>query len=114
MNQVPRCDTHGGKSKWRWAAGWLFKAAGANRLGSGGGRYRDGQVGSRQVLPRISPFLALGAWILTIGWFGFQRDVGADIDGISGLVAVNSLMAMVAATLAALLVGQLRIRAFLQ
>ncbi|RMD74899.1 MAG: ammonium transporter, partial [Lentisphaerae bacterium] len=52
--------------------------------------------------PAVSniPFLALGSWILCIGWFGFNVVSAAKIDGISGLVAVNSLMAMVGGVLA--------------
>jgi Amt family ammonium transporter len=56
--------------------------------------------------PSNIPFLALGAWILTIGWFGFNVMSAQTLDGISGLVAVNSLMAMVGGTLVALLVGR--------
>ena len=54
----------------------------------------------------IIPFLALGAWILTVGWFGFNVMSAQTLDKISGLVAVNSLMAMVGGTLVALLVGK--------
>ncbi len=49
---------------------------------------------------------ALGAWILTVGWFGFNVMSAQTIDKISGLVAVNSLMAMVGGTLAALALGR--------
>ena len=52
------------------------------------------------------PFLALGAWILTVGWFGFNVMSAQTLDKISGLVAVNSLMAMVGGTLAALVAGK--------
>jgi Amt family ammonium transporter len=52
------------------------------------------------------PFLALGAWILTVGWFGFNVMSAQTIDKISGLVAVNSLMAMVGGTLVALVMGK--------
>jgi len=45
--------------------------------------------------PSSIPFLALGAWILTVGWFGFNVMSAQTLDKISGLVAVNSLMAMV-------------------
>jgi Amt family ammonium transporter len=48
----------------------------------------------------------LGAWILTVGWFGFNVMSAQTIDKISGLVAVNSLMAMVGGTLAALFMGR--------
>lgn len=83
--------------------GWLALGA-VLMLGARRGRYRDGHVIAMP--PSNIPFLALGAWILTIGWFGFNVMSAQTIDGISGLVAVNSLMAMVGGTLAALLVGR--------
>ncbi len=52
------------------------------------------------------PFLALGSWLLCIGWFGFNVMSAQDINGISGLVALNSLLAMVGGTLAALIVSK--------
>lgn len=83
--------------------GWLALGA-VLMLGARRGRYRDGHVVAMP--PSNIPFLALGAWILTIGWFGFNVMSAQTIDGISGLVAVNSLMAMVGGTLAALFVGR--------
>ncbi len=56
--------------------------------------------------PSSIPFLALGAWILTVGWFGFNVMSAQTIDAVSGLVALNSLMAMVGGVLAALVVGK--------
>ena len=56
--------------------------------------------------PSNIPFLALGAWILTVGWFGFNVMSAQMIEAVSGLVAVNSLMAMVGGTLAALVIGR--------
>jgi Amt family ammonium transporter len=56
--------------------------------------------------PSSIPFLALGAWILTVGWFGFNVMSAQTLDKISGLVALNSLMAMVGGTLVALLLGK--------
>lgn len=58
--------------------------------------------------PSISniPFLALGSWILCVGWFGFNVVSAAEIDGASGLVAVNSLMAMVGGILSSVLVSK--------
>ncbi|MEJ5212068.1 MAG: ammonium transporter, partial [Burkholderiales bacterium] len=74
-------------------------------LGARRGRYR--QDGLSSVHPPSSiPFLALGAWILIVGWFGFNVMSAQTLDRISGLVAVNSLMAMVGGTLAALFVGR--------
>jgi Amt family ammonium transporter len=56
--------------------------------------------------PSSIPFLALGAWILSVGWFGFNVMSAQAIDKVSGLVAVNSLMAMAGGTLAALVAGR--------
>jgi Amt family ammonium transporter len=56
--------------------------------------------------PSSIPFLALGAWVLAVGWFGFNVMSAQTLDKISGLVAINSLMAMVGGTLAALLAGR--------
>jgi len=41
-----------------------------------------------------------------VGWFGFNVMSAQNIEGISGLVAVNSLMAMVGGILAALFAGR--------
>lgn len=74
-------------------------------LGARRNRYRkDGGVSAHP--PSSIPFLALGAWILTVGWFGFNVMSAQTLDKISGLVAVNSLMAMVGGTLAALVAGK--------
>lgn len=56
--------------------------------------------------PSNIPFLALGAWILTVGWFGFNVMSAQTLDKVSGLVALNSLMAMVGGTLAAMVLGK--------
>jgi Amt family ammonium transporter len=74
-------------------------------LGARSNRYRkDGAISAHP--PSSIPFLALGAWILTVGWFGFNVMSAQTLDRISGLVAVNSLMAMVGGTLAALVMGK--------
>lgn len=84
--------------------GWLALPA-VILLGARSNRYRkDGAVSAHP--PSNIPFLALGAWILTVGWFGFNVMSAQTIDKISGLVAVNSLMAMVGGTLVALAVGK--------
>ena len=84
--------------------GWLALPA-VVLLGARSNRYRkDGAISAHP--PSSIPFLALGAWILTVGWFGFNVMSAQTIDKISGLVAVNSLMAMVGGTLAALLFGR--------
>ena len=74
-------------------------------LGARSNRYRkDGAVSAHP--PSSIPFLALGAWILIVGWFGFNVMSAQMLEKMSGLVAVNSLMAMVGGTLAALVVGK--------
>ncbi|WP_288108018.1 ammonium transporter [Limnobacter sp.] len=84
--------------------GWIGLAA-VLLLGARRGRYtKDGRISSHP--PSSIPFLALGSWILAVGWFGFNVMSAQKIDGISGLVAVNSLMAMVGGTLAALVAGR--------
>jgi Amt family ammonium transporter len=84
--------------------GWIGLAA-VLQLGHRKGRYgKNGEIYAHP--PSSIPFLALGAWILTVGWFGFNVMSAQAIEGISGLVAVNSLMAMVGGTLAALFAGR--------
>lgn len=84
--------------------GWLALAA-VLLLGPRIGRYpKDGGVAAQA--PSSIPFLALGAWILSVGWFGFNVMSAQTIDKISGLVAVNSLMAMAGGIVAALVVGR--------
>ena len=84
--------------------GWLALPA-VLLLGARSNRYRkDGAISAHP--PSNIPFLALGAWILTVGWFGFNVMSAQTIDKISGLVAVNSLMAMAGGTLAALALGR--------
>ncbi len=84
--------------------GWVALAA-VLLLGARRGRYnKEGRISAHP--PSSIPFLALGAWILTVGWFGFNVMSAQSISGISGLVAVNSLMAMVGGTLAALWMGK--------
>ncbi|MGQ0577448.1 MAG: ammonium transporter [Betaproteobacteria bacterium] len=74
-------------------------------LGARRGRYnREGGVAAHP--PSSIPFLALGAWVLTVGWFGFNVMSAQTIDKISGLVAVNSLMAMAGGTIGALFAGR--------
>ncbi|MEO8298938.1 MAG: ammonium transporter, partial [Burkholderiales bacterium] len=88
--------------------GWLGLVA-VLLLGPRANRYRKDGTG-RSVIsahpPSNIPFLALGAWVLSVGWFGFNVMSAQTIDKISGLVAVNSLMAMAGGTLAATLLGR--------
>lgn len=83
--------------------GWLALVA-VIMLGMRNGRMKGGKVTA--FAPSNIPFLALGAWILCIGWFGFNVMSAQTLDGISGLVAVNSLMAMVGGILTALWFGK--------
>ena len=84
--------------------GWIGLVA-VILLGARRGRYnKDGGISAHP--PSSIPFLALGAWILTVGWFGFNVMSAQTIDKVSGLVAVNSLMAMVGGTIAALVAGR--------
>ncbi|BEI36051.1 ammonium transporter [Polynucleobacter sp. HIN6] len=84
--------------------GWLALPA-VILLGARRGRYsKEGQIAAHP--PSSIPFLALGAWILTVGWFGFNVMSAQTIDKVSGLVALNSLMAMVGGTIAAWFVGR--------
>ena len=82
--------------------GWLAFSA-VILLGARLGRYGD--KGSA-FPPSSIPWLALGSWLLCIGWFGFNVVSAQSLEGVSGLVAVNSLMAMVGGLLAALLFGK--------
>ncbi len=85
--------------------GWIALAA-VLLLGPRQGRYgKDGAVHAHP--PSSIPFLSLGAWILTVGWFGFNVMSAQSVEGVTGLVAVNSLMAMAGGILAAMLVGRL-------
>jgi len=84
--------------------GWIALAA-VLLLGARRGRYgNDGRIAAHP--PSSIPFLALGSWILIVGWFGFNVMSAQRLEAISGLVALNSLMAMVGGTLAALWAGK--------
>jgi Amt family ammonium transporter len=85
--------------------GWIGLAA-VLLLGARSGRYsKDGRPMTAHP-PSSIPFLALGAWVLSVGWFGFNVMSAQTIDKVSGLVAMNSLMAMVGGILAALVAGR--------
>ncbi|MDM1760421.1 ammonium transporter [Acinetobacter sp. 251-1] len=84
--------------------GWMALAA-VILLGARHGRYKkDGRISAHP--PSSIPFLALGSWILIVGWFGFNVMSAQRLDAISGLVAINSLMAMVGGTIAANFFGK--------
>lgn len=83
--------------------GWIALVA-VIFLGMRKGRVRAGK--HTNFAPSNIPFLALGAWILCVGWFGFNVMSAQTLNGISGLVAMNSLMAMVGGIVAALIAGK--------
>lgn len=83
--------------------GWIALVA-VVFLGMRKGRIRAGK--HTNFVPSNIPFLALGAWILSVGWFGFNVMSAQTLEGISGLVAMNSLMAMVGGIVASLIAGK--------
>jgi Amt family ammonium transporter len=84
--------------------GWVGLVA-VLMLGARRGRYsKEGGISAHP--PSSIPFLALGAWILSVGWFGFNVMSAQTLDKISGLVAVNSLLAMAGGTIAAFVAGR--------
>jgi Ammonia permease len=84
--------------------GWVALGA-VLMLGNRRGRYRHN--GSLVAIPPSNiPFLALGAWVLAVGWFGFNVMSAQSLDGVSGLVALNSLMAMVGGIVTALVISR--------
>lgn len=84
--------------------GWIALVA-VLLLGARRGRYgSDGRVHAYP--PSNIPFLALGAWVLSVGWFGFNVMSAQTLEAVSGLVALNSLMAMVGGVLTALVIGR--------
>ncbi len=84
--------------------GWVALPA-VILLGARRGRYsKSGAIASHP--PSSIPFLALGSWVLVVGWFGFNVMSAQTLDKVNGLVALNSLMAMVGGTLAGVLAGR--------
>lgn len=84
--------------------GWAALAA-VLVLGPRKGRYAaDGRpIG---IPPSSIPWLALGSWMLCVGWFGFNVMSAQSLTGVSGLVAVNSLLAMAGGIIAAAIAGE--------
>ena len=80
--------------------GWLALPA-IMLLGSRLKRYEDNAIKVSSI-----PFLALGSWALIVGWFGFNVMSSGNLNDVSGLVAINSLMAMVGGTIAALFISR--------
>jgi Amt family ammonium transporter len=84
--------------------GWLALGA-VIMLGARRGRYTaDGKVVAMP--PSSIPFLALGSWILAVGWFGFNVMSAQGLEAVTGVVAINSLMAMAGGVLGALVAGR--------
>ncbi|RJG04303.1 ammonium transporter [Noviherbaspirillum sedimenti] len=84
--------------------GWIALPA-VLLLGARRGRYtKEGVMTAHP--PSSIPFLALGAWVLTVGWFGFNVMSAQTLGNMNGLVALNSLMAMIGGTLVALVLGK--------
>ncbi len=83
--------------------GWIALAA-VLWLGARLGRYEKGRAIATP--PSSLPWLAMGSWLLCIGWFGFNVMSAQSLKGVSGLVAMNSLMAMCGGIIAALFVGR--------
>ena len=77
--------------------GWIALPA-VYFLGARLGRYsKDGRVTAHP--PSNIPFLALGAWILSVGWFGFNAGSALEANGVAGLAFVNTFIATSAAVL---------------
>ncbi len=85
--------------------GWLALGA-VLVLGPRLGRYREGASAAQGIPPSNIPWLAMGSWMLCIGWFGFNVMTAGSLEGVSGLVAINSLMAMVGGVVAAVIAGR--------
>jgi Amt family ammonium transporter len=83
--------------------GWAALAA-IQKLGPRLGRYaKDGR--SMGIPPSSIPWLAMGSWMLCVGWFGFNVMSAQTVKDVSGLVAMNSLLAMCGGILAAMIAG---------
>ncbi len=84
--------------------GWLALGA-VIMLGRRNGRYtKEGKLVGFP--PSSIPWLALGSWLLCIGWFGFNVMSAQSLESVSGLVAMNSLLAMAGGILTSLVVGR--------
>ena len=83
--------------------GWAALAA-VMLLGARIGRYENGR--SIGIPPSSIPWLAMGSWLLCIGWFGFNVMSAQSVAGVSGLVAMNSLLAMAGGIIVAVIVGR--------
>ena len=84
--------------------GWIALTA-VIILGPRFGRW-DSEGRSRPIPISSVPFMALGSWMLCVGWFGFNVMSAATLQGISGLVAINSLFAMAGGIIASLMISK--------
>ncbi|MBI4829266.1 MAG: ammonium transporter [Nitrospinae bacterium] len=84
--------------------GWLGLVA-VLKLGNRQGRWLNGR--SHPLPVSNIPMLALGSWMLCVGWFGFNVMSAQSLSGVSGLVAVNSLLAMAGGIISALVISKL-------
>ncbi len=84
--------------------GWIALTA-VIILGPRLGRW-DSQGRSRPIPSSSVPFMALGSWMLCAGWFGFNVMSAATLQGISGLVAINSLFAMAGGIISASVISK--------
>jgi Amt family ammonium transporter len=84
--------------------GWIALTA-IIILGPRLGRW-DSEGRSRPIPVSNIPFMALGSWMLCIGWFGFNVMSAATLQGITGLVAMNSLFAMAGGIISALVISK--------
>lgn len=84
--------------------GWVALGA-VITLGARKGRYTA--AGRSHPFPPSSIlWLSLGSWLLCTGWFGFNVMSAQSLNSVSGLVAINSLMAMVGGIIAAAIIGR--------
>ncbi len=82
--------------------GWVALAA-VLKLGPRYGRYTKSGMSAP---PSSIPWLAMGSWMLCVGWFGFNVMSAQSLGAVSGLVAMNSLLAMAGGILASLFAGR--------
>lgn len=84
--------------------GWIALGA-ITLLGARLGRYtKSGK--SHPFPPSSIPWLALGSWLLCVGWFGFNVMSAQSLTTATGLVALNSLMAMIGGILSSTVIGR--------
>jgi ammonium transporter, Amt family len=82
--------------------GWIGFSA-VRQLGPRLGRYDKGRAIG--IPPSSIPWLAMGSWMLCIGWFGFNVMSAQSLKSVTGLIALNALMAMCGGIIAAMIAG---------